>query len=66
MASLISVKGPHARNTNNRLRVQWNMGNSCNYSCEYCPTILHDGSKPWLKTEVYIDTIERLSTQIKS
>jgi len=62
MASLISVKGPHARNTNNRLRVQWNMGNSCNYSCEYCPTILHDGSKPWLKTEVYIDTIERLTT----
>ena len=61
MPNLISVKGPHARNTNNRLRIQWNMGNSCNYSCEYCPPILHDGSKPWLKTEVYIDTIERLN-----
>lgn len=62
MAKLLSVIGPHARNTNNRLRVQWNMGNPCNYECEYCPTILHDGSKPWFKTEVYIDTIDRLTT----
>ena len=59
--NLISVKGPHIRNNLNAIRIQWNMGNSCNYSCEYCPSMLHDGSKPWLKTELYIDTINRLS-----
>jgi len=38
------------------------MGNSCNYECDYCPSILHDGSKPWLNTQLYIDTIEKIST----
>lgn len=61
MANLISVRGPHARNDLNFIRVQWNMGNSCNYECEYCPPILHDGSRPWLKKEQYIRAIERLS-----
>lgn len=62
MPTLVSVRGPHARNNlNNRIRVQWNMGNSCNYSCVYCPEILHNASKPWLKTEVYLDTIDKLT-----
>ena len=62
MSYLVSVKGPHARGLDNNIRIQWNMGNSCNYECSYCPTILHDGSKPWLNTELYIDTIEKIST----
>ena len=66
MAKLLSVRGPHARSTNNSLRVQWNMGNPCNYQCDYCPPILHDGSKPWFNTEVYIDTIKRLNTHYKT
>ena len=61
MTNLLSVRGPHSRSTNNNLRVQWNMGNPCNYECSYCPPILHDGSKPWFKSQVYIDTIERLN-----
>lgn len=61
MANLISVRGPHARNDLNFIRIQWNMGNSCNYECEYCPPILHDGSRSWLKKEQYIRAIERLS-----
>jgi len=62
MSNLVSVRGPHARNNNDTIRIQWNMGNSCNYSCEYCPPILHNGSKPWLSKEQYIDAISRLST----
>ena len=31
----------------NQLLVQWNLGNTCNYSCEYCPPYLHDGDRPW-------------------
>ena len=62
MSNLVSVRGPHARNTNNLIRIQWNMGNSCNYSCEYCPPMLHNGTKPWLNKEQYINAISRLST----
>ena len=61
MSNLVSVRGPHARGPMDNIRVQWNMGNSCNYECEYCPSILHDGSKPWLPLESYLTTIERLS-----
>jgi MoaA/NifB/PqqE/SkfB family radical SAM enzyme len=45
---------------------QWNMGNSCNYQCEYCPPILHNGTKPWLSKEQYINAIVRLSTHYKA
>lgn len=27
--------------------VNWCLGNTCNYSCSYCPPNLHNGSKPW-------------------
>ena len=42
------------------------MGNPCNYQCDYCPPILHDGSKPWFNTDIYIDTIKRLNTHYKT
>jgi organic radical activating enzyme len=60
MPQLISVKGPHARGPSDNIRVQWNMGNNCNFSCEYCPAILHDGSKPWLPLQTYLQTIDRI------
>ena len=62
MSNLVSVRGPHARGPMDNIRIQWNMGNQCNYKCEYCPDILHDGSKPWLPLEAYLTAIERLST----
>ena len=27
--------------------VNWCMGNTCNFSCSYCPVGLHDGSVDW-------------------
>ena len=27
--------------------VNWCIGNTCNYSCTYCPDYLHDGSIKW-------------------
>jgi len=66
MPNLISVRGPHARGVMDFIRIQWNMGNSCNYECEYCPDILHDGTKPWLKLNTYLDTIDRLCTYYNS
>lgn len=31
--------------------VNWCLGNTCNFSCSYCPDILHDGSKRWPEFE---------------
>ena len=66
MSKLVSVRGPHARGPMDNIRIQWNMGNSCNYNCEYCPPILHDGSKPWLPIESYLTAIERLCKHYNS
>lgn len=60
MSKLISVKGPHARQQHSPIRVQWNMGNQCNFNCEYCPPILHDGSRPWLPLESYLNAVDRI------
>jgi sulfatase maturation enzyme AslB (radical SAM superfamily) len=32
--------------------VNWCLGNTCNYSCSYCPEGLHDGSYPWTELSV--------------
>lgn len=43
------------------LILQWNIGNVCNYSCEYCPALLHDGSMGWVE----LDVIKNLLTKFK-
>jgi organic radical activating enzyme len=60
MSRLISVKGPHTTDPDRAVHIQWSMGNTCNYECEYCPTTLHNGSKPWLSTELYLETIHKI------
>ena len=40
--------------------VNWNLGNMCNFSCSYCPSILNDGSFGWNDFEVvkaFIDSV---------
>jgi MoaA/NifB/PqqE/SkfB family radical SAM enzyme len=32
--------------------VNWCLGNTCNYSCSYCPSALHDGSNKWPELNV--------------
>lgn len=62
MSKLISVKGPHTTDPDRAVHIQWSMGNTCNYDCEYCPTTLHNGTKPWLSTELYLNTIHKICT----
>lgn len=42
------------------LIIQWNIGNTCNYSCEYCPSILHNGTRPWVELSLIEDTILKI------
>ena len=36
---------------NNTLWIDWTLGNSCNFSCSYCPDNLHDGTANWISLE---------------
>ena len=65
MATLISVKGPHTTDPDRAVQIQWSMGNTCNYSCDYCPPILHNGTKPWISTEQYISVVDKISEHYK-
>jgi len=65
MSKLISVKGPHTTDPDRPVHIQWSMGNTCNYECVYCPPILHNGSKPWLSTELYLNTIHKICKYYK-
>jgi MoaA/NifB/PqqE/SkfB family radical SAM enzyme len=40
--------------------VNWCLGNTCNYSCSYCPAALHDGSNKWPDPEVIKSFIARV------
>lgn len=41
--------------------VNWNLGNMCNYSCSYCPSILNDGSFGWNDLDVVKKFIDRVA-----
>jgi organic radical activating enzyme len=45
---------------NNELIVQWNLGNTCNYACEYCPSYLHSGKIDWPKLSLIKDTLIKI------
>jgi organic radical activating enzyme len=45
-----------------QLIVQWNLGNTCNYSCEYCPSYLHNGTVSWPD----IESVKQVLTKIRS
>jgi organic radical activating enzyme len=44
----------------NQLVVQWNLGNTCNYSCEYCPNILHNGTRQWVELPLIENTLIKI------
>jgi MoaA/NifB/PqqE/SkfB family radical SAM enzyme len=40
--------------------VNWCLGNTCNYSCSYCPSALHDGSLRWPDPTVIKNFISKI------
>lgn len=47
---------------NNIVYVQWLLGNFCNYSCSYCPSLYHDGSKPYVELSKAIKVLDWLNS----
>lgn len=42
--------------------ISWNLGNTCNWSCSYCPAYLHDSTVEWAN----IDKIKPILVDIKN
>ena len=51
----------HHKEAKDWVVVNWNLGNTCNYSCSYCPPVLNNGSYGWNDFEIikkFIDACE--------
>ena len=49
------------KRTENWFLVSWTLSNKCNYRCEYCPDILHDGSTgqpKWETVKHFVDNLK--------
>lgn len=44
--------------------VNWCLGNTCNYSCSYCPSNLHDGSIRWPELDKVKNFIKKVVEQV--
>ena len=44
--------------------VNWCLGNTCNFSCSYCPKNLHDGSIRWPQLDKVKNFIKRVVDQV--
>jgi len=45
---------------NNWIVINWCLGNTCNFSCSYCPEFLHSGSVKWPEPEVVKQFIQKV------
>lgn len=49
-------------NHQNHIKIEWNLGKRCNYSCSYCPSFIHDNTSPHTDIELLKATVDKLST----
>jgi MoaA/NifB/PqqE/SkfB family radical SAM enzyme len=50
----------HSKDTNTDwFVVNWCLGNTCNFSCSYCPENLHNGTNPWPDPAIIKNFIEK-------
>lgn len=49
-------------NHQDSVKIEWNLGKRCNYSCSYCPSIIHDNTSPHTDIELLKSTVDKLLT----
>jgi len=59
MKKLIEIE--HIGAIKNRLILQWNFGNTCNWDCSYCSPYVKDGSQKWPT----IDMVKKVINNVK-
>lgn len=47
----------------NEFKIQWNIGNGCNFDCSYCPSVLKDGQALFPTVEQFATAIENIQSQ---
>ena len=52
-----------ATTLDNAVNIQWNIGNTCNFNCEYCPSSLKDGQAKFPTVDQFISAIENIQQQ---
>ena len=52
-----------ATTLDNVVNIQWNIGNTCNFNCEYCPSSLKDGQAKFPTVDQFISAIENIQQQ---
>lgn len=48
------------------LKIQWQIGNQCNFRCDYCHGDYHDGSNPMLDHEQFLKAFNNLKNSVTS
>ena len=48
------------------LFIDWDLGNTCNFSCSYCASFVHDGSIPWVNIDKVDNLIEQIRDNLKN
>ena len=56
----------HIRPVSDEISINWRLTNYCNYSCSYCPEMLHDKSDKIHNLSYYVEQIDKLLTQLPS
>jgi sulfatase maturation enzyme AslB (radical SAM superfamily) len=49
----------------NKLSIQWQIGNQCNFRCDYCHSDFHSGSNPFLEYEQFQRGFRHLQESVK-
>lgn len=49
----------------NKLAIQWQIGNECNFKCDYCHVDYHSGSNPFLSYEQFQKGFSNLNTSVE-
>ena len=54
----ITSRWPHQ----DTIKIEWNLGKRCNYSCSYCPASIHDNTSSHTDIEILKKTVDKLVT----
>lgn len=54
-----------SKDIGNILVVDWSLGNTCNYTCSYCPPDTHSGSHPFIDKDHVLEFSRRINEHYK-
>jgi organic radical activating enzyme len=62
MNKIIPIKLERKFDTNISV-IEWKLGNTCNYNCDFCSLVNKDGSMKWMNIDAYINIAKKFINQ---